>query len=134
MSHAKRDISAKEESISDMLQKTENKLQDRHEQNLGKALKKSLSTPLTRVILRLIPVILLISSIAIFVTGIMRFGELEREQKVLEKRVEAYDYEIEELRYLLDSPVDFDYIVRVAREKLGLHLPDEIVYYSDINE
>ena len=133
MSHAKKDISAREESTSDM-QKIENKLQDRHEQNLGKALKKSLSTPLTRVILRLIPVILLISSIAIFVTGIMRFSELEREQKALEKRVEAYEYEIEELRYLLDSPVDFDYIVRVAREKLGLHLPDEIVYYSDINE
>ena len=38
------------------------------------------------------------------------------------------------LTELLSSPVDYDYIVRVAREKLGLHLPDEIIYYNDIND
>ena len=40
----------------------------------------------------------------------------------------------DELEYLIESPIDYDYIVRVAREKLVLHLPDEIVYYNDIND
>ena len=103
-------------------------------QSLEKAINKSLSVPITKVLLRLIPILLLISAIAIFVTGIMRFTELEREKEALNKKAEQYEYEIEELRYLLDCPVDYEYIVRVAREKLGLHLPDEIVYYSDANE
>lgn len=103
------------------------------EKNLGKAVYKGLSRPITRVVLRLIPIILLVASIAIFVTAVMRFNELEREGEALEDRIEQYEYEIEELRYLVDSPVDYDYIVRVAREKLGLHLPDEIVYYNDYN-
>jgi cell division protein FtsB len=103
------------------------------EKNLAKALYKGASVPMTRVILRLIPIVLLVAAIAIFVTAIMRFNELEREREALEEKIEEYEYEIEELHYLIDSPVDYDYIVRVAREKLGLHLPDEIVYYNDYN-
>ena len=103
------------------------------EKNLTKALCKGVSVPMTRVILRLIPIVLLVAAIAIFVTAIMRFNELEREREALEEKIEEYEYEIEELHYLIDSPVDYDYIVRVAREKLGLHLHDEIVYYNDYN-
>jgi cell division protein FtsB len=64
----------------------------------------------------------------------MRHNELQRQKAVLEEKREELEIEIEELTFLLDQPVDYDYIVRVAREKLGLHLPDEIVYYNDYNE
>ena len=103
------------------------------EKDLTKALYNGVSAPMTKVILRMIPIFLLVAAIAIFITAIMRFNELEREREVLEEKIEKYEYEIEELHYLIDSPVDYDYIVRVAREKLGLHLPDEIVYYNDYN-
>ena len=40
---------------------------------------------------------------------------------------------IEEMRYRLESPLDDEYVARVAREKLGLCYPDEIIYYNDLN-
>jgi cell division protein FtsB len=78
--------------------------------------------------------VLLISAVGIFVTGLMKYDELQREKETLEKQKEALELEIEELQYLIDCPVDYDYIIRVAREKLGLHLPDEIIYYTDQNK
>ena len=98
------------------------------------ALKKAISTPFVKVILRLIPVLLLVTAIGMFVTGIMKFDELQGKKAELEERINDIEYEIDELEYLIESPIDYDYIVRVAREKLGLHLPDEIVYYNDIND
>lgn len=98
------------------------------------SLKSALSTPLVKVILRLIPALLIVTSIGMFVTGIMKFDELQRKKAELEEQIEKIEYEIDELEYLIESPVDYDYIVRVAREKLGLHLPDEIIYYNDIND
>ena len=98
------------------------------------SLGSALSTPFVRVILRLIPAIIIVTSICMFVTGIMKFDELERERAELERQIEKIEYEIDELEYLIESPIDYDYIVRVAREKLNLHLPDEIVYYNDIND
>ena len=104
------------------------------ENELGSSVKTALKIPLVRVILRLIPVLLLVASVAMFVTGIMRYDELQRKKAELEARAENIEYEIDELEYLLDCPVDYDYIVRVARDKLGLHLPEEKVYYNDVND
>ena len=101
---------------------------------IGGSIKGALKIPFVKVILRLIPVLLLVASIAIFVTGIMKYDELQRKKAELEARAENIEYEIDELEYLLDCPVDYDYIVRVARDKLGLHLPNEIVYYNDVND
>ena len=42
--------------------------------------------------------------------------------------------EIEKLREDLEAPVDRDYLIRVAREKLGLCMPDEIIFYNDLNK
>ncbi len=77
--------------------------------------------------------LILVVSVGMFVTALMRYSELEREKKALEAKVEYYENEIERLNYLIESPVDYDYIVRMAREKLDLHLPDEIIYYNDAN-
>ena len=41
--------------------------------------------------------------------------------------------EIEEMRYLVDAPLDDDYKMRIAREKLGMCFPDEIIFHSDMN-
>lgn len=84
--------------------------------------------------LRLMLSLLIIVSVALFVTSILKYSEIEREKEALENKKEALELEVEELQYLIDCPVDYDYIVRVARERLNLHLPDEIVYYNDYNE
>ena len=104
------------------------------EKNLERSIKTGLNAPYARVLLRLLLTVLLVSSLGLFVTGMMKYSALQREKAQLEERVEELEVEIEELKYLIDCPVDYEYIVRVAREKLGLHLPDEIVYYNDYNE
>ena len=39
---------------------------------------------------------------------------------------------LDELEYLIQAPKnDKSMIIRIAREKLGLVLPEEIIYYSD---
>ena len=72
---------------------------------LGGSVKSALQLPIVRVILRLIPALLLVASIAMFVTGIMKYDELQRKKDELEERAENIEYEIDELEYLLDSPV-----------------------------
>ncbi len=109
-------------------------IDDLSEKNLEIAIKKGFRTPKIKVTVRLVLAALLIASTALFVTGLIRYSELMKERDALVQKVEEYEKNIEELEYLLDSPVDYDYIVRMAREKLGLHLPDEIIYYNDSNK
>ena len=97
-------------------------------------MKKGLQTPYAKVILRLAISLLLVASLAIFATGVLKYQELMREKENLESERDRIAVEIEELRYLIDCPVDREYIIRVARERLGLNLPDEIVYYNDYND
>lgn len=104
------------------------------EKNLELAVKKGFRTQSVKVMLRLAIAALLIASVTVFVTGLMKYSELQKEKEALEQKVEEYENEVEYLEYLLDCPVDYDYIVRMAREKLGLHLPDEIIYYNDTNK
>ncbi len=63
----------------------------------------------------------------------VQFNGLNEERKQLSAQVEEYSDHIEELKSELAQPVDDEYIIRVAREKLGYHLPDEIIYYNDLN-
>lgn len=116
------------------IKETEGSASDISEKDLERAVKKGLSAPFPKVLLRLLLLVLIISSLGLFVTGLMKYDELQREKEALQREKEALELEIEELQYLIDCPVDYDYIIRVAREKLGLHMPDEIIYYTDYNK
>ncbi len=63
----------------------------------------------------------------------IQFNRLNEEKKVLAAQVEEYQEDIEELKAEIERPFDDEYVIRVAREKLGYHLPDEIIYYNDLN-
>ena len=63
----------------------------------------------------------------------IQFNRLNEERKVLTEQVEEYREDIEELKAEIERPFDDEYVIRVAREKLGYHLPDEIIYYNDLN-
>jgi cell division protein FtsB len=131
MSTEKQDIKEREESVSPQ---TDREIAEINRQNLGVAVKKGLDAPYAKVLIRLLLALLLVTSLGMFVTGIMKYNEFMRQKEVLEEKRDRLEDEIDELRYLIDCPVDYDYIVRVAKEKLGLHLPDEIVYYNDYND
>lgn len=63
----------------------------------------------------------------------IQFNKLNEEKKLLEEQVREYSEDIEELKAEIERPFDDEYVIRVAREKLGYHLPDEIIYYNDLN-
>ena len=62
----------------------------------------------------------------------INFNALNEEKEELSRQVAQYADEIDELKSEIERPFDDEYIMRVAREKLGYHLPDEIIYYNDL--
>lgn len=134
MSQQDYNIEEMEESISEVSGFTADEIDEISEKNLEIAIKKGVKTPFAKVMARLMLSVLLVASIGIFVTSLIKYSEYRREKEALEQKVEDYKYQVEELEYLINCPVDYDYIVRMAREKLNLYLPDEIIYYNDTNK
>lgn len=84
-----------------------------------------------KIALILIIIILLVLS----ANSLMQYSEILNETSRVEEEIDAAQDRVDELEYLIDMPKnDRSLIIRIAREKLGLVLPEEIIYYSDRNE
>lgn len=59
-----------------------------------------------------------------------QISEASKTQQSLEAEVEQLQEEIFDLQYALDHQNDADTISDIAREKLGLVMPDERIYYD----
>ena len=77
-------------------------------------------------------ILLFIFAMIFFLWSMMRYNEIMEEQKENETYIEQLGDEISRLQYLVDAPLDDAYKIRVAREKLGMCFPDEIVFYSEM--
>lgn len=67
--------------------------------------------------------------------SLMQYSEILRETERVEAQIKDAEDRVGELEYLIETPKnDKSLIIRIAREKLGLVLPEEIVYYSDRNK
>lgn len=60
------------------------------------------------------------------------YNALRRERLELENKIAEVKVRIEELNVWLERPYDDEYIMQVAREKLNLRLPGEIIFYNDL--
>ena len=78
--------------------------------------------------------VVVIVSLIISISCLMRFNQLEEERKALEEELAAYNKVIGELQYIINSPEDDEYIIQQAKEKLGYYFPDENIYYQDVND
>ena len=95
----------------------------------------AVSRPMVATSLKFLFIGLLIFAVIIFISGFIRYSELQNDKRSLQEQIAEKEESIEESEYLLGVPItDKDYIIRIAKEKLGLFLPDEIVYYSDLND
>ena len=77
--------------------------------------------------------------IAMMIVGVVSIVKLQLEYNSLKMRQDALILEInntseriEDLQSSLDTPFDNAYIIKIAREKLNLRLPEEIVYYNNL--
>ena len=87
----------------------------------------------TNIFVRIAVIIVIVVCLITILKLQIQFNRLNEEKKLLQAQVEEYVEDIEELRAEIERPFDDEYVIRVAREKLGYHLPDEIIYYNDLN-
>ena len=71
--------------------------------------------------------------------GSREIGKHLDKSQTMEEKEEKEEYiiqlndDIDRLEYLVEAPLDDAYKIRVAREKLGMCFPDEIVFYTEID-
>ena len=88
-------------------------------------------TPLSSVI-RFFVIFLLVFSVGFFIWSVMKYNRIQDEKKDKEIYIKQLSEKIDELEYLVDMPINDEYKIRVARERLGMCFADEIIFYTDI--
>ncbi len=88
-------------------------------------------TPLNSAI-RFFVILLLIFSIGFFIWSVMKYNRIQEEKKDKEMYINQLSEKIDELQYLVDMPINDEYKIRIARERLGMCFADEIIFYTDI--
>ncbi|MBQ8383074.1 MAG: septum formation initiator family protein [Clostridia bacterium] len=66
------------------------------------------------------------------VSSQMTINDLNDQREELADEVIAVQDEVDEMQYELERPIDDEYIIDFAREKLGLHLPGETIFHYDV--
>lgn len=61
-------------------------------------------------------------------------AELEEQREELINEIEQCEEELLSLKNDLSCPLDDEYIIRTARKKLNMRLPEEIVFFVGMNE
>lgn len=87
-----------------------------------------------KILFRCVLIAIVVISLCTFVSGVMIYNANQERIKELKQQIDDRKEQVEELQFLIDSPIDYDYIVRIAREKLGLHFPDETIFHKDNND
>ena len=87
-----------------------------------------------KILIRCALIAIVVISLCTFVSGVMIYNANQERIKELKEQIADRREQVDELQFLIDSPIDFEYIVRIAREKLGLHFPDETIFHKDSND
>lgn len=94
-------------------------------------------SPLSKVVIfiKLALIIVIIMLLVISANLLMQYSEIINETERIDAEIDTTIDRVEELEYLISVPKnDKSLIIRIARERLGLVLPEEIIYYSDIDK
>lgn len=99
---------------------------------------RSDNTGVSRVIdnifVRISLIAFLICMITLSARMMMQYNDLREQADLLRAEISASEKEIESIQAQLDAPFDRDYVIKIAKEKLNLSLPQEIVFYNNLNE
>jgi len=86
-----------------------------------------------KIVIRVFLVLLLLFSVAYFIFRLMKYNDIMETKREKEEQVRELSEKIDKLEYLIDAPIDDEYKIRLAREKLGMCFPDEIIFHTDFN-
>ncbi len=76
--------------------------------------------------------VLVVFCVVTIVTLQLRYNNLKQQRDVLLSEIEAANERIDAVEAALTTPFDHEYVIKIAREKLNLRLPEEIVFYNDL--
>jgi cell division protein FtsB len=85
------------------------------------------------IVIRAFLLMLLIFAVAFFMWSIMRYNEIMKDKEEKAEYILQLKDDIDRLEYLVDAPLDDEYKIRIAREKLGMCFPDEIIYHTELD-
>ena len=85
------------------------------------------------VTVRIFLIFLLVFAVAFFIWSVMRYNEIQENKAEREEYIAKLSDDIDRLKYLVEAPLDDAYKIRVAREKLGMCFPDEIIYHTNLD-
>ena len=77
-------------------------------------------------------ILLFIFAVTFFLWSVLKYNKIMDEKREKEEYVKELTEQIEELEYLVEMPLDDKFKIRIAREKLGMCFPDEIIFYTDM--
>ena len=75
--------------------------------------------------------LLLIFAIVYFLWSLMQYNEEMEKKAEKEEYIAELKDDIQRLQYMVDAPLDDEFKIRIAREKLGMCFPDEIIFYGN---
>lgn len=64
----------------------------------------------------------------------MKYNDIEAQRKELEAQYLANQELIEDIERDLDAEFNNEYVIKIAKEKLNLCLPEEVIFYNDLAE
>ncbi len=82
-------------------------------------------------IIRAFLALLFIFSVVFFLWSLMRYNEAMATKDEKAAYAEDLKNDVQRLEYMVDAPLDDEFKIRIAREKLGMCFPDEIIFYGD---
>lgn len=77
-------------------------------------------------------ILLFLFSVVFFLWSLMKYNKIKEDTKEQEAYIEQLNDEIEKLEYLVEAPLDDTYKIRIAREKLGMCFPDEVIFHTEL--
>ena len=84
-------------------------------------------------VVKIFLVMLFLFAVAFFLWSIMKYNEIMEEKEKKEDYIVELNDDIDRLEYLVEAPLDDEYKIRIAREKLGMCFPDEIIYHTELD-
>ena len=84
--------------------------------------------------IKLAVVVLALVCAVIVVKNKLEINALAERKADLEVEVAAQEEKVGELQNRLDTPFDKEFIAALAKEKLNLVMPDEVIFYNDLSD
>jgi cell division protein FtsB len=83
------------------------------------------------IIVRAFLILLLVFAVVYFLWSLMQYNDAMEKKTEKEEYVAKLKDDIQRLEYMVDAPLDDEFKIRIAREKLGMCFPDEIIFYGE---